>query len=92
MAYLLLGMWNLPGPGIEPVSPALAGGFYNTDQATGEAPKFTLVKCTMQRFFFKCIHKVVQLLLFSNSKKFSSFPKETLYPLAVTPHSPGNNH
>ena len=25
-AQLLLGMWNLPGPGIEPMSPALAGG------------------------------------------------------------------
>ena len=23
-------MWNLPGPGIEPVSPALAGGFSTT--------------------------------------------------------------
>ena len=23
-------MWNLPGPGIEPVSPALAGGFLTT--------------------------------------------------------------
>ena len=23
-------MWDLPGPGIEPVSPALAGGFLNT--------------------------------------------------------------
>ena len=23
-------MWNLPGPGIEPVSPALAGGFFTT--------------------------------------------------------------
>ena len=21
-------MWNLPGPGLEPVSPALAGGFF----------------------------------------------------------------
>ena len=38
--------------------------------------------------FFKYIHKVVKLLLFSNSKKNSSFPKETLYPLAVTLHSP----
>ena len=27
LAQLLRGMWNLPGPGIEPVSPALAGGF-----------------------------------------------------------------
>ena len=24
------GMWNLPGPGLEPVSPALAGGFLTT--------------------------------------------------------------
>ena len=26
-ASLLHGMWNFPGPGIEPMSPALAGGF-----------------------------------------------------------------
>jgi len=24
-------MWNLPGPGIEPMSPALQGGFFTTD-------------------------------------------------------------
>ena len=29
-AELLLGMWELPGPGLEPVSPALAGGFLTT--------------------------------------------------------------
>ena len=29
-AYLLCGMWDLPGPGIELVSPALAGGFLTT--------------------------------------------------------------
>ena len=29
-AQLLRGMWNLPGPGLEPVSPALAGGFSTT--------------------------------------------------------------
>ena len=29
-AYLLRGMWDLPGPGLEPVSPALAGGFLTT--------------------------------------------------------------
>ena len=27
---LLHGMWDLPGPGIEPVFPALAGGFLTT--------------------------------------------------------------
>ena len=29
-AQLLRGMWDLPGPGPEPVSPALAGGFLTT--------------------------------------------------------------
>ena len=29
-AQLLCGMWDLPGPGLEPVSPALAGGFSTT--------------------------------------------------------------
>ena len=35
-AYLLPGMWNLPGPGLKPMSPALAGGFLTT--ATREVP------------------------------------------------------
>ena len=29
-AELLHGMWDLPRPGLEPVSPALAGGFLTT--------------------------------------------------------------
>ena len=29
-AQLLRGMWDLPGLGLEPVSPALAGGFSTT--------------------------------------------------------------
>ena len=29
-AWLLHSMWDLPGPGLEPVSPALAGGFLTT--------------------------------------------------------------
>ena len=29
-ALLLRGMWDLPGPGLKPVSPALAGGFLTT--------------------------------------------------------------
>ena len=28
---LLCSMWDLPGPGIEPVSPALAGRFFTTE-------------------------------------------------------------
>ena len=30
-AQLLRGMWDLPGTGLEPVSPALAGGFLTTE-------------------------------------------------------------
>ena len=29
-ALLLRGMWDLPGPGLKPMSPALAGGFLTT--------------------------------------------------------------
>ena len=29
-AWLPHSMWDLPGPGVEPMSPALAGGFLNT--------------------------------------------------------------
>ena len=29
-AHSLCGMWDLPTPGLEPVSPALAGGFSTT--------------------------------------------------------------
>ena len=29
--YLLRSMWDSPGSGIEPVSPALAGGFFTTE-------------------------------------------------------------
>ena len=41
-ASLLCGMWDLPGPGLEPVSPVLAGGFLTT------APpgKPYILKCT----------------------------------------------
>ena len=30
LALLLRGTWDLPGPGLEPVSPALSGGFLTT--------------------------------------------------------------
>ena len=30
-AHRARGMWHLPGPGIKPVSPALAGGFFTTE-------------------------------------------------------------
>ena len=35
-AQLLCSMWSLPGQGIEPVSPALAGRFFTTKQPPGK--------------------------------------------------------
>ena len=54
-AWLLCGMWDLPGPGLEPVSPALAGGFFTT--APPGKPEFgisehMLILESKQFFFF----------------------------------------
>ena len=45
--------------------------------------EFILLKCTGV-FFFYYIHLVVQPTSLSNSRTFSTFQKETPYPLAVT--------
>ena len=39
----LRGMWDLPGPGMEPVCPAFAGGFFTTEPP-GKAPIWTIFK------------------------------------------------
>ena len=44
-------MWDLPGPGLEPVSPALAGGFPTT------APPGK----SLEGYFLKTISLVLQL-------------------------------
>ena len=78
-ARLLHGMCDLPGPGIETVSSALAGGFFTTE-LPGEPPGI----------FFLCSHKRVSLFwregidlsfiylyinhLFSNFSPYSFWP------------------
>ena len=44
-AQLLRGMWDLPGPGLEPMSPALAGGFLTTAPPGKPRPFFNWVVC-----------------------------------------------
>ena len=47
-------MWDLPGPGLEPVSPALAGGFLTTTPPGKPLHIFytkALSICAMQIFF-----------------------------------------
>ena len=43
-AHLLRGMWDLPRPGLEPVSPALAGRF-STTAPPGKAPIYFIFDC-----------------------------------------------
>ena len=45
-AQLLCGMWDLPGPGLEPSSPALAGGFLTT--APPGKPQWSVFKIKIQ--------------------------------------------
>ena len=80
-AQLLRGMWDLPGPGLEPVSPALAGRFSTT--APPGKPKLLVLTggqghCAQQRICkLICYHFLVQyaiwpyILLFLTSSKFS---------------------
>ena len=39
---MLQGMWDLPGPGLEPVSPTLAGRFLTT-APPGKPPRYVLL-------------------------------------------------
>ena len=39
------GMWNLPGPGIEPMSPALVGGFLTTGPPQKSVSTFLAFLC-----------------------------------------------
>ena len=55
-------MWDLPGPGIEPVSPALAGGFFTTG-APGNPLKRTLLASLLNTSWFSELRNVVSKLL-----------------------------
>ena len=60
-AQLLRGMWDLPRPGLEPICPALAGGF-STTAPPGKPCVFeycghlTSKIAHIVAFFFSCIH------------------------------------
>ena len=49
-------MWDLPGPGMEPVSPTLVGGFL-TAGPPGKSPNVTFLKSEISY-----LHVVVKLL------------------------------
>ena len=57
-AQLLRGMWDLPGPGLEPMSPALAGGFLST-----APPEKSLMKHFEPSFLVVFFLKIYLLLI-----------------------------
>ena len=69
-------MWDLPGPGLEPVSPALAGGF-STTAPPGKSPD--------EHFFiFKFIYLFMAALgLCCCARAFSAFGERGILFTAV---------
>ena len=53
---LLCSMWDLPGPGLEPVSPALAGGFLTTAPPGKSLDLILDRKINMYVYVCVCIH------------------------------------
>ena len=49
-AQLLLGMWNLPGSGIKPESPALAGRFFTTEPPGKSSKVYVLLITGIQLY------------------------------------------
>ena len=68
------GMWDLPRPGIEPVSPALAGGFLTT--APPGKSQFTLYSKPL-------IPTTLSLLVNPSGLYFLSFPVQTLQSVII---------
>ena len=64
-AQLLCGMWDLPRPGLEPMSPSLAGGFLTT-VPPGKPPPFPFSYpwFVLSYFYFYIYYKHNTFLLF----------------------------
>ena len=65
-AQLLRGMWDLPRPGLEPMSPALAGGFLTT--APPGKPEFLK---SLESNMFSFFNKILQVHFLPLSIKIS---------------------
>ena len=72
------GMWDLPGPWLEPVSPALAGRFFTTEPPGKPLPFFTSMEaivcigCVPQDMFMcRCLWMWLALYTVSGHKAWS---------------------
>ena len=74
-AQLLYSLWDLPGPGVEPVSPALASGFFTTEPP--EAPTsfhlkdVLLIRGSLEHIF--SFFSYAWMLRTANKKLFSFY-------------------
>ena len=68
-AQLLRGMWDLPRPGLEPISPALAGRF-STTAPPGKPPSLLLAPPEFSWLVFSGSVPYRDLLLWDNSCKW----------------------
>ena len=72
---MLRGMWDLPGPGLEPVSPALAGGF-----STTAPPGQSHVSILSQILFsYRLLQNIEFPVLYSRSLLIICFIYSTVY-------------
>ena len=63
VAQMPCGMWDLPGPGIEPMSPALPGAFFTTEPARKPRAAFQINSSRAGTFWtasgaIKCMYNV----------------------------------
>ena len=68
-AQLLRGVWDLPGPGLKPVSPALAGRFSTTAPPGKPRPSFLMQELDFKfssRHCFICISHILIFLFYSH--------------------------
>ena len=77
-AWLLLGMWCLPRSGIEPVSPALAGGFFTT-----EPPGMVLVVLFLVFKGTSIVFFIVALPIYIPTNSVGEFLFSTTFPAFI---------
>ena len=62
-AWLLCSVWDLPKPGLEPVSPALAGGFLTTAPA-GKPFLVVFMYLCMYVYMYVCMYVCMYLFIY----------------------------
>ena len=77
-ALLPRGMWNLSGPGIRPVSPALASGFFTTEPLGKPHTVFLSTGEKGKTCFLFCDFTVMSTVEEENNKKIKTTHKDNV--------------